>query len=176
MPARSTVLRLPREVRAELEEQIIGLGFAGYAGLSARLKEMGHLISESALQRHGRNLRAELAPEMRRIRVSTEKAKVLLEELRAGEGVSLKTDTALALIQERIFEAVLDGATEEEVEPLRVAAKAAADTARAQATVSKERRATLRAAADEAGQEATKRGLSPEGVAAIRAAVEGAPP
>ena len=175
MPARSTVLKLPRPVRERLDAFIVEQGFGGYDGLVAWLESEGHRVSWSALQRYGRTLRAELSPDLHRVRVATLKARALVDELRADDGVSLKADAGLALIQERIFEAVLEGAAEGELEALRHAGRTLSDTARAQATVARERRAGLREAADKAAGEAAKRGVSAEGVAAIRAAVEGPP-
>ena len=175
MPARSSLQKLPRPLRERLDALIVEQGFAGYDGLLAWLESEGHRVSWSALQRYGRNLREELSPDLHRVRVATMKARTLIEELRADDGVSLKADAALALIQERIFEAVLEGAGEGELEMLRHAGRTLSDTARAQATVSRERRATLLGAADKAGAEARKRGMSPDGVAAIRAAIEGEP-
>ena len=173
MPARSTVTTLPRVLRERLDELIIEQGFGGYAELVAWLESEGHRVSWSALQRYGRNLRQEVAPELERIRVSTAKAHLLVQELQSEGGVAVKADAVLGLIQERMFEAIVDGSPGAELEALGGSARAAAAAARAQAAVSRERRAARREAGEDAAREATRQGVSPEGIAAIRAAVEG---
>lgn len=173
MPARSSVvLKLPPALRERLEARIIEAGFGRYAEHAAWLERRGHRISVSAVQRYGARLREELSPELARVRVSTAKARMLVEELRGRGDDFLVTDAALALVQERMFEALVTDPDLEELVALREMGRTLATTTEAQARVAREKR--LRREAQTAGK-TKRRGLSITGEARIRSLVEGHP-
>ena len=169
-------MQLPPEVRTRLDTRIVEGGYAGYDAHRAWLRGQGHRVSRSALQRYGVSLRVrhEMSPHLERVHLATARAKAILEELRARDDDYLVTDAALKLIQERIFEAVVEGAPLEDVEPLRSQARTLVDTTRVRTAIARERRQARADAADAADAVARRRGLSPAVAAEIRAAVEGA--
>ena len=165
MPPRSKIRAFPEDVRRELDARLIAGGFGGYAALAEWLASRGFEIGVSSVKRYG----AELESRIERIRLATEQAEALVQA--AGETGAL-ADASMRLIQEKMWD-VLSTADEKDVKALSAAARALADTARASVTIQQERRKVLGEAAEAAGTEARRLGISPDFEAAIRKAVQG---
>ena len=175
MGKRSTVLRLPRPVRKRLDELLIEKGFQDYDELADWLAAEGHRVSRSAVHRYGQGLQERLTPEIDRIRVSNEEARVLMDTLGEDDNPSAKSEAALALARDRIWTAMRRMEPDASLDEIRKGAQTITDVARAGVLVSREKRALLSEAAKRAAREGRNRGLTPEGIAAIRAAVQGTP-
>lgn len=173
MPARSTVLRLPRAVRAEIEDLIVERGYGGYADLARSLREQGHDVSRSALARHGQHMQRDAATQrdIDDVRRAADAASALAEEVGAEAGVDI-SEATIRLAQARLYTAIREG-RDASIDELSEGARATANLARARVAVSRDAREARREAAQTAAREARRQGLSAEGVAAIRAAVLG---
>ena len=165
MPPRSKIRAFPEDVRRELDARLIANGFGGYAELAAWLNGNGLEIGVSSVKRYG----AELEKRIEMIRLATEQAESLVEA--AGDTGAL-ADGAMRLIQMKIWD-VMSTADEGDIKALATAARSLADTARASVTIQQERRKVLGEAAEAAGTEARRLGISPDFEAAIRKAVQG---
>ncbi|MCY4030285.1 MAG: DUF3486 family protein [Acidobacteria bacterium] len=165
MPPRSKIRTFPEDVRRELDARLIAGGFGGYAALAEWLRSRGFEIGASSVKRYG----ADLEQRIERIRLATEQAEALVEA--AGETGAL-ADASMRLIQEKMWD-VLAASDEKDVKALSAAARALADTARASVAIRQERRKVLGEAAEAAGTEARRLGISPDFEAAIRRAVQG---
>ena len=173
MPARSQVKRLPREVRARIDQWLIERGFSGYSELADWLQAQGHDVNRSAVHRYGQEVQADLEEELRAIRIATAEATAVRDVLEEEGGGSIKSEAALGLVQEKIFGALRelkDGAT---VSDVAKAATAIEKTARAQIAISRERREGRREATEEAIRVGRQHGLTRQGEAAVRGFVEG---
>ena len=53
MARRSTIEKLPEDVRRWLERALTESGFSGYNELESLLRERGYVISKSAIHRYG---------------------------------------------------------------------------------------------------------------------------
>lgn len=60
---RSSIDRLPPEVREAVRQALYQRGFGGYVALSEELAAQGHVVSKSALHRYGRKLEAAMKRE-----------------------------------------------------------------------------------------------------------------
>ena len=168
MPQRSKVAQLPAEVRAALDQRLIAGGFGGYVALSEWLAERGFAIGKSALAAHG----ARLERRIEALRLATQQAEALVAA--APDDAGAVADASLRMAQERIFELMM-AAEEGDLKELAGAARALAETARAQTAIRVERRKGRAEAAKDADKVMRQRGLSADATAAIRAAIEGAP-
>ena len=173
MGRRSSVLRLPHPVRKRLDEILLEKGFQDYSELTDWLASEGCPVSRSAVHRYGQGLRERLAPEIDRIRVSNEEARVLMDTLGEDDNPSTKSEAALALARDRIWTAMRRMEPDASLDEIRKGAQTITDVARAGVSVSREKRAVLAEAGKRAVREGRKQGLSPEGLAAIRVAIEG---
>ena len=173
MPVRSSVLRLPRAVRAEIEAWIVERGYGGYAGPARHLREQGHDVSRSALQRHGQHLQRDAATQrdIDDVRHAADAARALAEEVAADAGVDI-SEATIRLYQTRLYTAIRTS-RDASIGEISEGARASANLARARVAVSRDARDAKREAAQTAAREASRQGLSAEGVAAIRAAVLG---
>lgn len=169
MPPRPKVLALPEGVRKELDARLIAQGFGGYVELSEWLAQQGYAIGKSALHQHG----AQLERRIEQVRLATEQAEALVAA--APDDAGAVADGSLRLVQERIFQLMLD-AEKGDLKELAAAARALAEVARAGISVRTERRKVLAEASEAAGEIAKKAGLSDDTAAAIRAAIEGTAP
>ena len=165
MPARAKILTLPKDVQQKLNEFIIERGYSGYGLIAAWLAEQGHEISTATVARHGQQMKRRLAM----ISQATNEAEAIVAAL--PDDTSAMADVSIRLVQERIFQ-VLMASEEGNLKELSKAALAVATTARAAGGVRIERRKILAEAAKRGGAQARKAGLSPDAVAAIRAAIE----
>jgi hypothetical protein len=119
MGRKSSVSRLPQEVRSYIEAQI-AIGSMTLDELIADLQRTfpaasaaGELPSRSAIHRYGQKLERRLSA----IRASTEAAKII--QAQAGDDNDARSEALTALIQTELFEAILDiqEATDEEIDP-----------------------------------------------------------
>ena len=168
MPQRSKVAQLPAELRAELDRRLASSGFGGYVALSEWLAAEGYAIGKSALAAHG----ARLERRIEALRLATEQAEALIAA--APDDAGAVADASLRMAQERIFELMM-AAEEGDLKELAGAARALAETARAQTAIRVERRKARAEAAKDAAQVMRKRGVSADTAASIHAAIEGAP-
>ncbi|MCV4608225.1 DUF3486 family protein, partial [Escherichia coli] len=56
MARRSTIEKLPADVRRWLERALTESGFSGYNELESLLRERGYVISKSAIHRYGQKI------------------------------------------------------------------------------------------------------------------------
>ena len=168
MSRRSTVRTLlPEKVRAELDRRLIRGDFGSHGELREWLLESGFEISRSALHRYG----SVMEKRIEQIRIATVQAEALVSA--APDDTWAVADATLRLVQEKIFELML-AAEDGDLGQLSSAARALAAVSRAGTSIRQDRRRALKEAAEAAGKAAKKQGLSENGAAAIRAAVEGA--
>ena len=125
MARKSTVTRLPDEVRAFIEAQLA----AGRMTLDELIAELQRrfpehaLPSRSAVHRYGQKLERRLAA----IRASTEAAKLIAES--AGDDKDTRSEALTALVQSELFDAILalkeadDADPDERVQRLAAAAR-----------------------------------------------------
>jgi len=165
VPARSKIRTLPDGIRRELDSRLIGNGFGGYADLTDWLASRGFEIGVSSVKRYG----SDLERRIERIRLASEQAQALVDA--AGDTGAL-ADASMRLIQEKMWD-VLSASDEGDVKALSAAARALADTARASVTIQQERRKVLGEAADAAGAEARRQGLSKESAQMLRDKITG---
>lgn len=52
----NSITRLPAAVQTEIDERLAAAGFGSYEALSDELRQRGHAVSKSALQRYGKAL------------------------------------------------------------------------------------------------------------------------
>ncbi|MCU7123773.1 DUF3486 family protein [Salmonella enterica] len=178
MARRSTIDKLPEDVRRWLERALTESGFSGYAELEALMRDKGYLISKSAIHRYGQKIERRFGA----IRAATEAARMLTEG--AADDQDARSEAVIALIQTELFESIvqLQEAEDEEIDPqVRVAllskvAKNVATLSRASVNLKKfqqEVRAKAEAAASNAEKIARKGGLSAESVQALRREILG---
>ncbi|EDM9768655.1 terminase [Salmonella enterica subsp. enterica serovar Corvallis] len=118
MARRSTIDKLPEDVRRWLERALTGSGFSGYAELEALMRDKGYLISKSAIHRYGQKIERRFGA----IRAATEAARMLTEG--AADDQDARSEAVIALIQTELFESIvqLQEAEDEEIDPqVRVA-------------------------------------------------------
>lgn len=102
MPARPTVLTLPEEVRAWLDQELLKRGFADYAELSRALADKGYQISKSAIHRHGQKFEERVQA----LKLATEQARTLVDAAPDDEGAL--NDSLIRLVQEKLFTILID--------------------------------------------------------------------
>jgi molecular chaperone DnaK (HSP70) len=102
MPARSSISRLPKEIREAFEKKLISGGFCDYAGLAAWLTEQGFEISRAAAHRYGQEFENKLSA----IKLATEQARAITEAVGDEEGVM--GDALTRLCQEKAFQALIE--------------------------------------------------------------------
>ncbi|HCL5251796.1 TPA: DUF3486 family protein [Salmonella enterica] len=118
MARRSTIDKLPEDVRRWLERALTESGFSGYAELEALMRDKGFLISKSAIHRYGQKIERRFGA----IRAATEAARMLTEG--AADDQDARSEAVIALIQTELFESIvqLQEAEEDEIDPqVRVA-------------------------------------------------------
>lgn len=78
MSRRSSIERLPAQVREEVDRRLIAGGFGDYTGLAAELRKRGyHYISKSGLHRYGQELERKV--QLGRARMQLEQAGISAE-------------------------------------------------------------------------------------------------
>ena len=175
VPARSSVYRLPPDLRRRLDARLIRSGWGDYARHSEWLAGEGRAVSVSALRRYGARRRREIDTErlIESIRVSTDEATALAAALES-EGVKL-SEANQTLMQVRIYRALTGLRGDESIEEIAQLTRAHGTAARAGVALRREERAAAREQADRVARTAERHGVSPEGIAAIRAELEGPP-
>lgn len=179
MPARSKVIQLPEEIRAELDARLVRTGFSGYADLEAWLAEKGYQIGKSSLHRYGEQLEAKLAA----IKDSTAAAAAIAEA--APDDADLRSAAVISLVQTEIFDMMIKlREADEETNPVRrmkILSAVAGNIAKlSRASVAQKKwevevRDRVRAAADAAERVARRSGLSDAAVTEIRQHILGIP-
>ncbi|BDY93848.1 hypothetical protein MUTS15_25050 [Escherichia coli] len=113
MARRSTIEKLPEDVRRWLERALTESGFSGYNELESLLRERGYVISKSAIHRYGQKIERRYGA----IRAATEAARMLTEG--AADDQDARSEAVIALIQTELFESIvqLQEAEEGEVDP-----------------------------------------------------------
>ncbi|MBJ8837527.1 MAG: DUF3486 family protein [Citrobacter freundii] len=177
MARRSTIDKLPEDVRRWLERALNESGFSGYTELETLLRDRGYVISKSAIHRYGQKIERRYGA----IRAATEAARMLTEG--AADDQDARSEAVIALIQTELFESiVLLQEDEEEIDPkervalLSKVAKNVATLSRASVNLKKfqtEVRARAQQAASNAEKIARKGGLSTEAVQALRREILG---
>lgn len=102
MPIRSSISRLPKEIREAFEKKLIGGGFCDYEGLASWLTEQGFEISRSAVHRYGQEFESKLSA----IKLATEQARAITEAVGDEEGVM--GDALTRLCQEKAFKVLVE--------------------------------------------------------------------
>lgn len=101
MARRSTIEKLPEDVRRWLERALTESGFSGYNELESLLREQGYVISKSAIHRYGQKIERRYGA----IRAATEAARMLTEG--AADDQDARSEAVIALIQTELFESIV---------------------------------------------------------------------
>ncbi|MZQ58006.1 phage protein Gp27 family protein, partial [Escherichia coli] len=101
MARRSTIDKLPEDVRRWLERALTDSGFSGYAELEELMRDKGYLISRSAIHRYGQKIERRFTA----IRAATEAARMLTEG--AADDQDARSEAVIALIQTELFESIV---------------------------------------------------------------------
>lgn len=169
MPARSSIIRLPKEVREEFEKKLISGGFCDYEGLAGWLKSRGYEISRSAAHRYGKQFEEKLAA----IKVATEQAKAITEAVGDEEGAMGEALTRLA--QEKAFTVLVEMESAGEIS-LASLGRMIADlnrTSISQKRWMREVKEKARKAVENIEEKGKTRGLSPEALKMIKEEIYG---
>lgn len=178
MPSRSSISKLPADVRNWLERALTEGNFSGYADLEDLMREKGFSISKSAIHRHGQKIERRMAA----IKASTEAAKLIVEA--AGDDQDARSESIIALVQTEMFDSIIaiQEADDEELNAadrlglMSKAAKNIATLTRA-SIVQKQFKTTVQAraaeVADKVARLTSKGGLSADAEAEIRRSILG---
>ena len=158
------VYDLAPELRRELDRRIVESAWSRYADHKRWLRERGHEISESSLQRYGAVLRSIDA-----IRLATREATALVD---STPDQGQLADATVRLAQARLYE-LTQAAQQGDLPTVVRAARAIADLARASLSIRAAREKALLDAATTAAAAARAEGVSADVEAAIRRAIEG---
>lgn len=114
MAPRSSIEKLPEDVRRWLERALTENGFSGYVELENLLKEKGYQISKSAIHRYGQKIERRF----KAIKDSTEAARIIAEG--AEDKEDKRSEALMGLLQSSLFEALVDieDATDEKMSPM----------------------------------------------------------
>ena len=107
MPARSKIVMLPPEIKAELDRRLVGGRFAGYDALTEWLAEQGVEISRSAVHRYGQEFEARCES----IKIATEQAKAIVGVVGDDEGNM--NEALIRLIQQLSFDILIKNQDED---------------------------------------------------------------
>lgn len=130
MPARGLETRLPPDVRERLECRLIELGFSRYSELCDELNSWlaetdTAPVSRSTLHRFGAKFEGRVAA----LKRSTEMAQALAAEVGDDEGAL--NDALIRLVQQKVFEAVVDLQVDPEETDLKGLARVIRDLSKA---------------------------------------------
>lgn len=190
MPRKSSISRLPSEVKSYIEA-MLATGAQTLDQLISDLQERfpaessaGALPSRSAMHRYGQKLDRRLAA----IKASTEAARMISEH--AGDSQDARSEALTAIVQTELFEAILnlqeaddpEMDAGERIAMLSAAAKNIATLTRSSVNLKKfqaeaaeaARKKAFAEAAQQAAETGKQQGLSKTGVEALRAAILGA--
>lgn len=182
MARRSSVFDLPQEVRDELNARLVQSGFGGYEDLAEWLRGQGFQISRSAVHRYGQDLEAEYEAAMGDVRRATELARAYAQA-DPDDGAAL-TGSIARMAQESLLRILLslrkaeqagDANAEDMARHMSQVSRALADLGRVTIQHSKHaadvRKRITAEAADRAEAAAKHKGVSQEGIHALRAAI-----
>lgn len=102
MAPRSSIEKLPEDVRRWLERALTENGFSGYVELENLLREKGYSISKSAIHRYGQQIESRL----KAIKESAELAKLITEQV-DDEGDS-QSDALMRLVQTDLMNLLIE--------------------------------------------------------------------
>lgn len=102
MAQRSSVEKLPTDVRHELERKLADNGFGNYTELANWLKSQGWQISRSAVHRYGAKVQKRFAS----IKASTEAARLIAEG--ASDEGDTRSEALVAMVQTELFDALVE--------------------------------------------------------------------
>ncbi|MDA5607060.1 DUF3486 family protein [Pasteurella multocida] len=102
MAPRSSIEKLPEEVRRWLERALTENGFSGYVELETLLKEKGFVISKSAIHRYGQKIERRF----KAIKQSTEAARIIAEG--AEDKDDKRSEALMGMLQSSLFEALVE--------------------------------------------------------------------
>lgn len=181
MPSRSKIFTLPPELRADLDRRLVDSGFGGYCDLADWLTEQGYQISKSALHQYGSKLEADFERTMGEVQ-RTQRMAQAYADANPDERNAL-TGATVRIAQESLLRITM-ALRQAEEDPAALAklmpnvTRALADLGRLDITREKWGRelaqAERTAAADRAEEVAVGKGVSPDGITALRAAIMGA--
>lgn len=101
MGQRSKITRLPDEVRAKLDRELVTRGFSGYDALETWLQGLGISIGKSSIHRYGANLERKLYA----IKASTEAARLIASE--APDDADQRSGAVISMIQTEVFDVLV---------------------------------------------------------------------
>lgn len=101
MAARSTVDKLPTDIRHELERKLADNGFSDYTALTQWLHDQGYEISRSAVHRYGAKIQKRFA----NIKASTEAARLIAEG--ASDEADTRSEAVIAMLQTEVFDVLI---------------------------------------------------------------------
>ena len=109
MAPRSSIEKLPEDVRRWLERALTENGFSGYVELETLLREKGYSISKSAIHRYGQKIERRF----KAIKDSTEAARIIAEGAEDKEAL-------MGMLQSSLFDALVDieEAKDDEMTPM----------------------------------------------------------
>ena len=158
---------VPEPIRRELDARILRTGFGQYAAHCEWLSRRGYRISESSMQRYGRQLR-----QLERIRVAHREATALVDSTQDDGQLA---DASIRLAQMQLYE-LLNVAATSDMKAVASAARSVADLSRASKSLRDERRRAIADAAAIAARTARANGVSGSTEAIIRDAIESLQP
>lgn len=170
MPPRSKVLALPAEVKFWLDAALLENNFSGYDALAAELKARGYELGKSSLHRYGQ----EFEDRVKTLKVATEQARAIAEELPDDEGAL--NDAILRLTQQHLFKVLMEMQVDPKKVNLGSLTKSIADLAKASVTQKQHQLAVrdkVKATAEDVVKVARSNGLSDEAADEIRRKILG---
>lgn len=102
MARAQAVYKLPKEVRAWLDQSLVEGNFSGYELLESELKGRGYSIGKSSIHRYGQKIERRMAA----IKASTEAAKLITEGARDDQDA--RSEAVIALVQTELFETIVN--------------------------------------------------------------------
>jgi len=105
----SSVIRLPTEVKAWLDQELVRRQFTGYLELESLLEQQGYEVSKSALGRYGKKFKEE----QKELRQSIEMAKAFAEVV-GDDGAAMNT-TLTALAQQELMTVMREAKYNEDI-------------------------------------------------------------
>ncbi len=133
MAPRSKILKLPEDVRRELERRLVAGGFGDYEGLAAWLAEQGYAIGKSTIHRFGSQFEERLGA----LKIASEQARAVVAQSPDDEGAM--NEALVRLVQERLFGVLMELQVDPETLDLPKLARAIADLSRSTVQLKKYR-------------------------------------
>ena len=114
MAPRSSIEKLPEDVRRWLERALTENSFSGYVELENLLREKGYQISKSAIHRYGQKIERRF----KAIKDSTEAARIIAEG--AEDKEDKRSEALMGMLQSSLFDALVDieEAKDDEMTPM----------------------------------------------------------